>query len=279
MNKLAVSEYYLERYVLGELAGEEAEEIRRLAVSDPEVLRALTGIESSNRDILALYPPSAVKGMLLARLKDAEERPAARRRLFRPFPLRPIISVSFVLAVVLAFMILIFPRFQKSGGIIPPAAEEESALVKGFQSIDLSKTQLLVYRKNRNLVEILTDGREAGEGDLLQLAYIATQDPYGLILSIDGRNGVTLHFPVEKDGSSLLVLNKKTALPHAIELDDAPGFERFFLITSGFPIDVDDVLKKAQDLARDPERVRQGKLDLAEDIRQYSVLILKGEGS
>jgi hypothetical protein len=108
---------------------------------------------------------------------------------------------------------------------------------------------------------------------------VTTHDPYGLILSVDGRGGVTLHFPAEKDGSSLLVLNKKTALPHAIELDDAPGFERFFLITSGFPIDVEDVLKKAENLARDPERVRQGRLDLAEDIRQYSVLILKGESS
>jgi len=279
MNKLAVSEYYLERYVLGELAGEEAEEIRRLASSDPEVERALTEIESSNRDILALYPSSAVKAELFRRLKDTEERPAARRRLFRPFPLRPIISVSFALAVVLAFMILILPRVQKPEGIIPPETQEEAALVKGFQSVDLSKTQLLVYRKSRNLVEILADGRQAGSGDLMQLAYVTTKDPYGMILSIDGRGGVTLHFPAEKDGSSLLVLNKKTALPHAIELDDAPGFERFFLITSGLPIDVEGVLKKAENLARDADRVRQENLDLAGDLRQHSVLILKGEGS
>ncbi len=63
------------------------------------------------------------------------------------------------------------------------------------------------------------------------------------------------------------------------ELDDAPGFERFFLITSGFPLDVNTIMKKAESLARDPERVREKKLDLSEDLRQYSVLILKGEGS
>ena len=279
MNQHAISEYYLERYVLGELAGEQAEEIRRLASSDADVRRALTEIESSNRDILALYPPSAVKAMLLRRLKDAEGKPAARRWLLRPFPLPPILTVSSALITILAFVILILPRFHKPAVIIPPVAEEEAALVKGFQAIDLSITQLLVYRKNRNLVEILTDGRRAGRGDLLQLAYVTTRDPYGLILSIDGRSGVTLHFPAERNGSSLLVLNKKTALPHAIELDDAPGFERFFLITSGFPIDVDNVLKKAQDLARDRDQVRRGKLDLADDIRQYTVLILKGEGS
>jgi hypothetical protein len=279
MNRLAVSDYYLERYVLGELAAEEAEEIRRRASSNPEVLLALTEIESSNRDILALYPPSTVKAMLLRRLKDAQETPAAKGRLFKLFPLRPLLVASSALVVILAFVILILPRFQKPAGIIPSTADEESTLVKGFQSIDLSKTQLLVYRKNRNLVEVLNNGRQAGKGDLLQLAYVTTHDPYGLILSVDGRGGVTLHFPAEKDGSSLLVLNKKTALPHAIELDDAPGFERFFLITSGFPIDVEDVLKKAENLARDPERVRQGRLDLAEDIRQYSVLILKGESS
>jgi hypothetical protein len=279
MNQLAVGDYYLERYILGELAGEEAEEIRRLASADPEVRLALTEIESSNRDILALYPPSAVKAILLRRLRDPEERPAARGRLFKPFLLRPVITVTSAAAVVLAFVILFFLRSQKPAGIIPPIFEEELALIKGFSSIDLSKTQLLVYRKNGNLVEILADGRQAEKGDLLQLAYVTNRDPYGLILSIDGRSGVTLHFPAEKEGSSLLVLNKKTALPHAIELDDAPGFERFFLITSGFPIDVEEVLKKAQELARDRERVRQEKLDLAQDTSQYSVLILKGEGS
>lgn len=279
MNKLAVSDYYLERYVLGELAGGEAEEIQTVVSSDPEVRRALAEIESSNRDILALYPPSTVTKMLMARLKEAQDRPAAEGRLFRLIPLRPMLAVSSALAVVLAFVILILPRFRKPAVIIPPVAEEESALVKGIQSIDLSKTQLLVYRKNKDLVEILTDGRQAGKGDLLQLAYVTTRDPYGLILSIDGRGGVTLHFPADKGGSSLLELNKKTPLPHAIELDDAPGFERFFLITSGFPIDVSDVLKKAEDLARDGERVRREKLDLAEDLEQYSVLILKGEGS
>jgi hypothetical protein len=279
MNRLAVSDYYLERYVLGELAAEEAEEIRGLASSDPEVRRALKEIESSNREILELYPPSAVKTALLERLKKIEQSPATRATLFNFFPLRPILVVSFALAVLLAFAILFLPRFQKPAGIIPPTSEEESTLVKGFQNIDLSKTQLLVYRKNKNLVEILTDGGQAGRGDLLQLAYVTTKDPYGLILSIDGRSSVTLHFPAEKDGSSLLVLNKKTALPHAIELDDAPAFERFFLITSAFPIDVHNVLKKAENLARDRERVRKEKLDLAEDIRQYSVLILKGEGT
>lgn len=278
MNQLAVSDYYLERYVLGELPGEEAEEIRRLASANPEVRRALTEIESSNRDILALYPPSAVKAVLLRRLRDAEERPAARGRLFKPFLLRPIIAVTSALAVVLAFVILFLPRSQKPAGIIPPIAEEESVLVKGFSSIDLSKTQLLIYRKNENIVEILADGRQAGRGDLLQLAYVTTQDPYGMILSIDGRSSVTLHFPAGKNRSSLLVLNKKTALPHAIELDDAPGFERFFLITSSFPIDVDAVLKKAENQARNPDRVRQENLELGGDLRQHSVLILKGEG-
>jgi hypothetical protein len=183
------------------------------------------------------------------------------------------------MAVILAFVILVLPRFKKPADIIPAVAEEEWALVKGSQSIDLSKTQLLVYRKNKSRVEILADGGQAERGDLLQIAYVTTRDPYGLILSLDGRGGVTLHFPADNGGSSLLELNKKTPLPHALELDDAPGFERFFLVTSRFPIDVEDVLKKAGDLARNPQRVRREKLDLAEDIEQYSVLILKGEGS
>jgi hypothetical protein len=74
-------------------------------------------------------------------------------------------------------------------------------------------------------------------------------------------------------------LSKQFLLPNAIELDDAPNFERFFFLTSEYPIDVDGVLREAQDLANNPERVQQKNLDLPESFKQYSVLILKGGGS
>jgi hypothetical protein len=125
----------------------------------------------------------------------------------------------------------------------------------------------------------MKDGNVAEPGDLLQLAYVAASEHYGVILSIDGRGGVTRHFPAEEGGSTLLALNKRSLLPNAIELDDAPGYERFFLVTSKTPIDIAAVVAKAGDLAADPGQARSSDMDLPAGLKQRSVLILKGEGS
>lgn len=268
MNKETVSEYYLERYVLGELPEEEKEEIRLLSSSAPEIQAALEEIKSSDRDILALYPPLTIKASLMTQLAETSKK---------PFPLKRVITISSVAAAVLVF-ILVFPLFKQKPAIIYPDAEQDITLVKGIPAVDLSKTQLLVYRKIQDQVEILSDGNRASPGDLLQLAYVAAGEPYGMILSIDGRGAVTLHFPGSQGESTKLEMNKQSLLPNAIELDDAPKFERFFFLTSESPIDVGGVLSEAQILAQDPERTQQKKLDLPASFKQYSILILKGEG-
>ena len=269
MNKETISEYYLERFALGELPDEEKEEIRRLASSTPEIQAVLEALKSSDRDILALYPPLTIKAGLLKGL----EKPSKK-----PFPLKPVLTISSVAAVFLV-LFLFFPLFKQKPSIIYPDAKQDITLIKGIPAVDLSQTQLLVYRKIQDRVEILSDGEHAREGDLLQLAYVATQDSYGMILSIDGRGTVTLHLPESQGKSTELEEGKQFLLPHAIELDDAPDFERFFFLTSDAPIDVDGVLQDAQDLAKNPVDVRQQNIDLPENYTQYSVLILKGEGS
>lgn len=268
MNEETISEYYLERYALGELPEEEKEEIHLLSSSIPEIQAALEEIKSSDRDILALYPPLTVKASLMTQLGETSKK---------PFPLKRVLTISSVAAAVL-ILILVIPLLKQKPSIIYPDTEQGATLVKGILNVDLSKTQLLVYRKIQDQVEILADGNQARPGDLLQLAYVAAKEPYGMILSIDGRGAVTLHFPGGQEESTKLVLNKQSLLPNAIELDDAPKFERFFFLTSQSPIDVEDVLREARSLAQNPEQIQQKKLDLPASFKQYSILILKGEG-
>jgi hypothetical protein len=269
MNKETISEYYLERYALGELPEEEAEKIGQLASSDPEVQAALEKIESSNREILALYTPLTVNASLLSLLEDAQNK---------SFPLKRVLVLSSA-AVILLTLILVLPQLREKPGIIYPDTEQDVTLIKGIPSVDLSQTQLLVYRKIQDQVEMLSDGELARTGDLLQLAYVTAEESYGVILSIDGRGTITLHFPEDKRKPTKLERNKQFLLPNAIELDDAPEFERFFFLTSEAPIDVDAVLKELEDLAKYPGQVKQHGLDLPGNFKQYSILILKGEGS
>ena len=278
-----VSEYYLERFVLGELPPEDAGEVERAATVDPRVRAALDAIDSSNRAILARYPAEDFKSGLLSRLEAAEGgAPGLGRRFFPErlaFPWKRSLAFASVAAALVIAAVLIVPGIKGPSNALLPGSGLDGTVVKGDAGIDLRTTQLLVYRKDGELTETMKDGNEARAGALLQLAYVAASEHYGVILSIDGRGGVTRHFPAEEGGSTLLMLNKRSLLPNAIELDDAPGFERFFLVTSKTPIDVASVLAKAGDLAADPSLARNSDLDLPTGLKQRSVLILKGEGS
>jgi hypothetical protein len=270
MNSELLSEYYLERYVLGELPEEVAEEISRQLRTSPELQAVLKEIESSSHEILSLYPAPAVKARLTARMNEVQNKRTG-------FPLRTILYLSSALATVLVFFLLILPAIRDNTGTKPLGIGPDQTLVKGIPAIDLSKTQLLIFRKSDGKVEIMADRERARAGDLLQLAYVAAEESHGMILSIDGRGSVTLHFPAKKGGSTELEQHKESLLPNAIELDDAPDFERFFFVTSGEQIDVEGVLKKAENLAKVPKQIPQAELDLPDGLKQYSILVLKGE--
>ncbi len=274
-----ISDYTLERYVLGELDEEDRTRVDLEASRNPAIRRALRDIDVSNRAILIHYPPAAFKAELLKKLEDAENTRRQRQRptwFSSPTRLFALVGTA---AAVFVLILLILPGLHNPGGGLPTDSSEDLAIVKGNANIDLTETQLLIYRQNRAAVEMLADGTLARTGDLLQLAYVAADDPFGMILSIDGRGTVTLHLPLEGNRSAALQLNKKALLPLAIELDDAPKFERFILITAAAPFSIEGILEKANALSRNPGRVKHGELDLPESMKQYSILILKGEES
>jgi hypothetical protein len=64
------------------------------------------------------------------------------------------------------------------------------------------------------------------------------------------------------------------ALPHAYELDDAPGFERFFLVTCARAFSVQPVLDAAHAVARGAT-ARTAPLALPSELEQSSVTLEK----
>jgi hypothetical protein len=64
-------------------------------------------------------------------------------------------------------------------------------------------------------------------------------------------------------------------LDYAYQLDDAPGFERFFLVTADRAPAVDEVLAAGRRLASDPRQARQANLALPAGLEQWSVLLAK----
>jgi hypothetical protein len=195
-------------------------------------------------------------------LDVAEIYPRRVGRLGRNRDWRWSLAIPVLAAAAVAVMVL------RPGDAVPPdPGENESTRIKGAD-------RLKIHRKTgRGGAEALADAAFARAGDILQLGYAASTDRYGVIVSVDGLGTVTLHYPDSPEGSTLL--GAPGTLRSAYQLDGAPDFERFILVTSRSPVQIDRVLQAARALAAEPGRGREGRLDLPSDFAQSSLLIRK----
>lgn len=139
------------------------------------------------------------------------------------------------------------------------------------------KPRLVIHRKVGTAVVRIDDGTVARPGDIVQVSYVAAGNRHGVVLSVDGGGAVTLHHPRAPDDPPALQARGEHPLGHAFELDDAPEFERFFLVTSGdTPTDVETVLEAARSLAAaGPSVARVDPLQLPATWQQASLLLAK----
>jgi hypothetical protein len=136
--------------------------------------------------------------------------------------------------------------------------------------------ELRVYRQREGRVERVAEGTEAAAGELLQLGFVRAGHVHGVLLSIDGRGAVTLHWPLVVGASTALPPDGgEHLLPQSYQLDDAPAFERFVFLGAAAPLRVDAILASAKQLARDPLRARDEPLRVEGVHEQRSFLVRK----
>jgi len=96
-----------------------------------------------------------------------------------------------------------------------------------------------------------------------------------VLLSIDGRGHVTLHSPDAGETMATRLSGKgEVRLPSAYELDDAPAFERFFLVRAATPFSIATALDAARALAAQPS-ARKQSLALPPGFEQISLALDK----
>lgn len=122
--------------------------------------------------------------------------------------------------------------------------------------------------------EVLAAGAAVRAGNLLQLSYVAAGAPYGVVVSVDGRGAVTLHLPEGGGRAVPLRRGGAVALAHAYQLDDAPGFERFFLVTARAPFDAGVAIEAARRIAA-LGAAETAPLPLPPGLGQQAVLLRK----
>jgi hypothetical protein len=223
-----VPDWLLERLAHDDLPSAEAARVRAALAAEPQGAARLAALADSDREILRTLPPKVVAAAVKQRLA-ANPSPAHNARGW---------SVALSgLALGAAGLVAVF------AGVIGPRGEtnEGTAIEEITLKGDL-KPQLIVYRKEGDSEDRLSTGTAVRPRDVVQLAYVAAGRRYGVILSFDARGTVTLHLPEVTGPAAALTPNGKIALPHAFELDDSPGFERFVLVLANHPFQIADVV-------------------------------------
>lgn len=265
-----LSDLTLERYLADDLAPADAERVRRALDESPSLKARVDAMRRENAEILLQHPPRRMAPEILRRAGVARSTP------------RRVVAFAAPLAVGLAaFAIFVKPAGDPAQVNEAQLAHADTTRTKGITplaAIDHTPTatpQLHVYRRAGAIVEELAPGATVRAGDTLQLAYASLGNGYGVVLSLDGRGGVTLHHPERAGEPQRLLPSGEVSLPRAYALDDAPGFERFLIVGSDAPIDVDAVLAGARALAREPDRASHAFLELPAGMRQNSFTLRK----
>lgn len=251
-------DWLLERLALGELDAAAATDVRaRLAAEGRDADAELAALTASNREILETLPPARLGAAIRERASRAR---GARRGSW-------VFGVPVLAAGVAALVLVARPTPHAPLG--HEVVLEETTL-KG-------DPELHVYRRRGEGQERLGNGARATRGDLLQLAYFAGEGGnFGALLSIDGRGQVTVHWPESNGGTAARLSAKgEIKLPSSYELDDAPAFERFFLVTSPSPFVMSAVLDAAHALAARPTAARVQGLPLPASFNQRSITVRK----
>jgi len=213
----------LERYLLGELPKAEMETLTKALENDLDLQSRLSAIKTSNEEIHAVYSSDHMVRQIKTRMGHVIASP------FQKF--KPALALAAVLALAIAVSIWIPNReVQMLDGVAPHQLLEPTR-IKG-------DARLFLFRKTDQGTESLTNGSVAHQGDRIQIYYHAGDQKYGAIFSIDGNGTLTQHLPDSGNQAAPLTQGDPIGLDFSYQLDNAPKWERFYLITSQTPFEL-----------------------------------------
>ena len=228
-----ISDFKLERYLLGELSAEEMKALQQREAEDEIFAARVRMMREEGKRFLAENPFSAIED----KLGNAERPNQSFNTLWLKVAAALVIALGVFSAVVLNRNVA---AYEGSGTSMEVALADtdDGTRIKGMSA------SLEVWKKTGDSAVQMVNLGNAYEGDEIQLRYRVPQKCFGMLISMDGNGTITMHMG---EGNSAIELEpgKMTTLPFAYKLDNAPKFEKFILLTSekSFEIDGNDIDK------------------------------------
>jgi hypothetical protein len=238
----------LERYLLGELPQEQLAQMQAAEAKEPELKNELDALRQNNKEVLEKFPPGWMGRKIALEAKRGEATPGT---LTAPEWQSPAPSFwKFALPALVALLVVAFLPMGIHFG-------EPATRSKGLAPV------LEVWRKAGDSAERLANGAQAKSGDVLQIRYSVPRELYGVIVSLDGAGTLTVHLAGSAGRAARLEGGVHT-LERSYQLDDAPRFETFYLVTSPDSFHVADVAKNLLD-GKIPETGTVTAMELKKD--------------
>ena len=232
-----ISDFKLERYLLGELPEVEMAALRKREAEDELFAARVKMMREEGERFLAENPFSGLEDKL-----ENDQRSVERSLWLRVAAVLVVAFGIFSVVVLNRQTDIVNDASATSGMDVAMADVDNGTRIKGMTA------GLEVWKKMGDSAVQMVNLGEAREGDEIQLRYRVPQKCYGMLFSMDGNGTVTMHMG-EGNRAVELEPGKMTTLPFAYKLDNAPKFEKFFLLTSGEMFefdgnDIDKTLKK-----------------------------------
>jgi hypothetical protein len=263
-----IPEIILERYRLGELSAEQTAELEGQLQTDEALRHRLDQLALSDEEIRRRYPP----GWLADRIRErrrAEPGPSPSRRAawsrYWPAPV--------ALAAVAVLLVMLAPRafgpLFSGGGVISSASPDSPDRIKGL------KPALVLFRRTAEGAQTLAEGAVVRPGDQIRVGYRSAGHAFGAIVSVDGRGSVSVHLAQKGTEAAPLQSGDTVLLEQAFELDDAPLFERFYLVVAEEPFPIAPVVEAARRAALEPKPGAPPALVLPPQYQQFAITLAK----
>ena len=200
----------------------------------------LDKLKKSDEEILNEYSVQAMRAAVagkLARNAINSTKSASQAKILH-FPASRIISYA-AAAVLLAAIII--PAGIKNSKLASHSTPTERVKGNAITASD-SAPSINLYRQKGREIQALNNGDFAKPGDVIQITYNAGSDEYGIIFSVDGNGNITRHFPETGwEAAQLIHRSDETPLDFSYELDNAPDFECFIMVSSKNKFSLDDI--------------------------------------
>ncbi len=216
-----IPDWKIERYLLGELPESEMTALKTLESENTEFRSQIEQLKKSNEELLEKYPAKRTAEKMYANLrKFAVIKQKNRWRAY-------LSACAALIMAATAMMTVFFDKNAVETNLANSVViNEDGTRIKGL------KAGLEIWRKTGKSTEKLANNSYVNAGDLLQVRYIAEKKCYGVILSVDGNGILTIHLSGRNGKAAELEAGKVVSLENAYELDNAPKYETFYLITS-----------------------------------------------